>query len=305
MYPLSLLKKVSSLLFILIFVLVSASTAHSQILVDEQGQSVDFRQDGNKFIYTINSPHVKDPKTNFTKIRFQPGDRVMVEGSGCVQTGGIGKTWKRYVDPFAPDAPNLYHGLIGLPYLTKTYSESPTVSGLVRIQKLIRRTYVIPEIKDDSPEPYYLRLGYEDKNYGDNSYDRHDEGTGGQCSGEGAANVVITITRRVPTTGAFNLAGGWAYKMKSTSGAIFEGSLTLHVNGSQITGTMSTPDRSRPNLSGSYDAATGTLTLSRDTGLDTIQKYTLQRQGNKLIGYYLNEGRYADSGTIELFRMTL
>lgn len=305
MYLLSLLKKISSVLFLFVLVLVIASNTRSQILVDEEGQSVDFRQDGNKFIYTINSPHVKTPRTDFKKIRFQPGDRVIVEGRGCVQTGGIGPTWKRYVDPFAPDAPNLYHGLIGLPYLTRTYSESPTVSGLVRIQKLIKRVYVVPEIKDDSPEPYYLRLGYEDSDYGDNGYYRHDDGTGGQCSGESEANVVITITRQVPMSGAFNLEGGWAYKMKSASGTTFEGSLTLHVNGSQVTGTLKTPDGSQPNLSGAYDAATGTLTMTRDTGLDTIQKYTLRRQGNKMIGYYLNQGKHADSGTIELFRMSL
>jgi signal peptidase I len=266
---------------------------------------VDFKQDGDKFIYTIYSPHVHKPQTNFKTIRFQPGDRVTVEGSGCVQTGGIGPTWKRYVDPFAPDALSLYHGLVGMPYLTRTLRDSGTVPGLVRIQKLIGRVYVVPAYKGDSAEPYYLRLGYEDSNYEDNGYDRHDNGTGGQCYRTTAAKVVITITREVPTSGGFNLEGSWSYTAISSSGAKFRWGLTLLVNGSAVTGSLQTPDGSRPYVSGTYDQATGTLTLTRDTGLDNIQKYTLRRLGNKMSGFYSNEGKYPDSGTIEIVRITL
>lgn len=296
------LVRIRPLLFLVMIVAVTAPGVCSQVLEDDRGQSVHFKQDGDKFIYTIYSPHVHTPQTNFKTIRFQTGDRVTVQGSGCVQTGGVGATWKRYVDPFAPDALSLYHGLVGMPYLTRTFRDSGTVPGLVRIQKLIGRVYVVPAIKDDSPEPYYLRLGYEDTNYEDNGYYRHDNGTGGQCWRTTGAKVVITVTRAVPTSGGFNLAGGWSYTMVSASGARFQGGLTLQVNGSQVTGTLSTPDGSRPYVSGSYDAATGTVTLTRDTGLDTIQKYTLRRLGNKMHGDYLNEGKYADSGTIEIVR---
>ena len=305
MLSLTELRKIGSLLFLATLVAIIAPTARSQNLEDDQGQPVDFKQDGNKFTYTIYSPHVKTARTDFKNIRFQGGDRVTVQGGGCVQTGGIGATWKRYVDPFAADAPNLYHGLIGIPYLTNTFVESPTVPGLVRIQTLINRVYVVPTVKEDSPEPYYLRLGYEDTDYEDNGYYSHDDGTGNQCWRTLAAKVVITITREVPTSGGFNLEGGWSYTMNSASGAKFQGGLTLHVNGTQVTGTLSTPDGSRPYVTGSYDAATGSLTLTRDTGLDTIQKYTLRRLGNKMSGYYQNEGKYADSGTIEIVRITL
>lgn len=299
---LSLLNKILSLMFLAMIVAVTAPSARLQVLEDDRGQSVDFKQDGDKFIYTIYSPHVHKPQTDFKTIRFQPGDRVTVQGSGCVQTGGIGPTWKRYVDPFAPDALLLYHGLVGMPYLDRTFRDSAIVPRLVRIQRLIGRTYVVPAYKGDSSEPYYLRLGYEDTNYDDNGYYRHDNGTGDQCYRTTEAKVVITITRDVPTNGGFNLEGGWAYTMNSASGTIFKGGLTLRVNGSDVTGTLSTPDGSRPYISGTYDQATGTLTLTRDTGVDTIQKYTLRRLGNKLTGFYVNEGKHADSGTIEITR---
>jgi hypothetical protein len=45
----------------------------------------------------------------------------------------------------------------------------------------------------------YLRLGYEDDGYGDNSYSAHDDGTQDQCKGPGggAAWIEITIVRNV------------------------------------------------------------------------------------------------------------
>jgi hypothetical protein len=108
------------------------------------------------------------------------------------------------------------------------------------------------------------------------------------------------------TTGNFNLDGGWGYTMRSSaSGETHVGSLTLKQDGSHVTGTFSAFDKSNPNLYGSYDPATGTLSLSRDTGLDTVQTFTLRRSGGKLTGTFRNKGRYPDSGTIELRRMTL
>jgi hypothetical protein len=55
---LSALKKISSLFFLLTLAVVAASTARAQILEDARGQSVIFKQDGNKFVYTIHSPIV-------------------------------------------------------------------------------------------------------------------------------------------------------------------------------------------------------------------------------------------------------
>jgi hypothetical protein len=48
-------------------------------------------------------------------VGVRPGDIVtVVNAGGCVQTGGSGAIWKRYVNPDASDAPNLYHGLVGI-----------------------------------------------------------------------------------------------------------------------------------------------------------------------------------------------
>ena len=57
-----------------------------------------------------------------------------------------------------------------------------------------------------------LHLGYEDDNYNDNGYDRHDDGTEDQCKGDngndgGPAHITVTICRGVscgPATSRFD-----------------------------------------------------------------------------------------------------
>ena len=63
-------------------------------------------------VCTIREPNVKAALTEYPRIPIQPGDRIRISASGCVQTGGTGKTWKRYVDPSGPNSDRLYHGLI-------------------------------------------------------------------------------------------------------------------------------------------------------------------------------------------------
>src|SRR6478672_10318005 len=71
---------------------------------------------GNIEQWFISSPVVTSPygKTYY-QILMAPGDIILVSAGGCVQTGGHGKTWKRYVDPQGPNSDRLYHGLIQLP----------------------------------------------------------------------------------------------------------------------------------------------------------------------------------------------
>src|SRR5579863_1234631 len=74
--------------------------------------------DTNTIIWRIDQPVVNQPDTPYPEIRFQPLDKVTVQAGGCVQTGGHGKTWKRYVDPdryTGGDADRLYRGLITIP----------------------------------------------------------------------------------------------------------------------------------------------------------------------------------------------
>ena len=110
---------------------------------------------------------------------FRPGDHVQVFASGCVQTGGSGKTWKRYVDPAANN--DLYHGLITIPGAT---------NELDRLVNVVGRQYTVFGTGGN------LILGYQDDAYADNGYYNRgkDNGTGDQCLGLGNAFVRIFIT---------------------------------------------------------------------------------------------------------------
>lgn len=133
-------------------------------------------------VWRIDSPNVKQARTEYPSIRFLPGDQITITAGGCVQTGGHGKTWKRYVDPQGPNADRLYHGLIQIPGVH---------SSLVRINTVINHTVTIPT--NANPANLTLTLGYEDDGYGDNGYTAHDDGTGDQCKGQGAAWVSLSV----------------------------------------------------------------------------------------------------------------
>src|SRR5205823_4332911 len=77
--------------------------------------SIDCRNGPNTIDCEIDQPNVKARFTEYHEVRFLPGDTVSVQAGGCVQTGGVGRTWKRYVDPSGPNSDRLYHGLIWLP----------------------------------------------------------------------------------------------------------------------------------------------------------------------------------------------
>jgi hypothetical protein len=105
------------------------------------------------------------------------GDHINVTAGGCVQTGGRGLTWKRYVDP--QSANDLYHGLVDIPGVT---------GGLQRIQGIDDTWF---EVFGDGN----IILGYEDDGYSDNGYSAHDDGTNNQCRGVGNAWVHMLIER--------------------------------------------------------------------------------------------------------------
>ena len=115
------------------------------------------------------------------EIELFAGQHVFIQAGGCVQTGGHGKTWKRYVDPAADN--DLYHGLIAIPGVT---------FGYVRLSSLVNTTVTIPQ----STQGSYLNLGYQDDNFGDNGFGVAQETTGPatQCRGLGNAFVHLTIT---------------------------------------------------------------------------------------------------------------
>ncbi|MFI9082250.1 hypothetical protein ACIGW8_38555 [Streptomyces sioyaensis] len=125
---------------------------------------------------TITEPVVTQRETTYP-FAFLPGDHVTVSGGGCVQTGGHGLTWKRYVDP-ASDG-DLYHGLITIPGAT---------GDLVRLVNVVGRQYVV------GGRGGSLKLGYEDDGYSDNGYYAHDNGTGNQCLNSVNAFVRIVVS---------------------------------------------------------------------------------------------------------------
>jgi hypothetical protein len=129
----------------------------------------------------VTEPNVQRQFTGYSQIQLFAGQHVFIQAGGCVQTGGHGKTWKRYVDPAADN--DLYHGLIAIPGATL---------GYVRLSSVVNTTVVIPQDTHDS----YLFLGYEDDSFGDNGYwgRAGDDGTCNQCRGLGNAFVHLTIT---------------------------------------------------------------------------------------------------------------
>jgi hypothetical protein len=121
-------------------------------------------------------PNVNQSSTSYPQIQFLPGDHVAIDAGGCAQTGGLGATWKRYVNPASDNG--LYHGSISIPRAT---------AGLQQLWTLVGRTVVVGAAGG-------LTLGYQDDDYSDNGYWGHDDGTGGQCKNSVNAWVTLTIT---------------------------------------------------------------------------------------------------------------
>jgi hypothetical protein len=153
--------------------------------VSVPGGTIRCSQFQRGLIYWIGEPDVARAQTDYPNIPIREGNLVTIDAGGCVQTGGAGKTWKRYVDPQGPNSDRLYHGLVQVPGVT---------AGLVRIASILGQPRRVPT-KAEITAPMYLVLGYEDDDYSDNGYwgREGDDGTGGQCRGLGNAYVIVTI----------------------------------------------------------------------------------------------------------------
>jgi hypothetical protein len=143
---------------------------------------------------TIEQPNVTQHETAYPSVLFAPGDIVEVSADGCVQTGGSGNTWKRYVNPSGPNSDRLYHGLIRISTGTKD-------SALVRLNTVMEKQLTVTGTGVPISQ-LMLNLGYEDDGYSDNGYSAHDNGTEEQCKTDptksidgGPAHVTITIYR--------------------------------------------------------------------------------------------------------------
>ena len=139
-------------------------------------------------VWRITQPNVKQPTTPYAQIKFAPGDSISIDAGGCVQTGGHGNTWKRYVDPSGANSDRLYHGQIWIPGIN---------ASLVRVKDFtafkVAKQIPSPLPASLNPADLYLRLGYEDDGYSDNGYYSHDDGTEGQCKNSVNAFVIVSV----------------------------------------------------------------------------------------------------------------
>lgn len=126
----------------------------------------------------IAQPIVNQPTASYPQVKLRAGQTINIAASGCVQTGGAGKTWKRYVDP---DPSDKYYGTITVDGL---YNNTP-------IRDIVGKPFVVPAAADGKD----LVLGYVDDNYSDNGYWGHDDGTNNQCQNIGPASVSVTVTQ--------------------------------------------------------------------------------------------------------------
>jgi hypothetical protein len=149
--------------------------------------------------FTLVLPVVDKPSTAVSKVNIPPNSSVWVGACGCVQTGGRGKTWKRYVDPSGPNSDRLYHGTIRVPGAKALgLRTSPSMGGeWVRLKDLIAWQRD-PKHLWVTKQWTVLTLGYEDDDYKDNGYWGHDDGTGQQCKGVGNAALVVHFAYHKP-----------------------------------------------------------------------------------------------------------
>ncbi len=150
-------------------------------------------------VWAANHP---DGRVEYPIITFQAGDRLRFSAGGCVQTGGRGRTWKRYLNPSGPNAPQYYAGTAFIKNITG--GSFVRIEGLVAEQNNLARqqTNLSPELRGtlgplpkdpEAKADYILRLGYQDDQLDDNSYFAHDDGTDDQCKNVGPAFVELTV----------------------------------------------------------------------------------------------------------------
>jgi hypothetical protein len=157
-------------------------------------RSKDEQRDGNvtKF-WRIDQPITTSPLAYYSDISFKAGDAITINAGGCVQTGGMGATWKSYTFPQGDEANTLYSGTIGIPGVVGS-------GGLVRIGGVLNRELRVPgNLQPPVLKQLFLRLGYQDDGYGDNGYYAHDNGNNNQCLNVSAAWVEIKIVRSLKT----------------------------------------------------------------------------------------------------------
>src|SRR5438094_1644662 len=148
-------------------------------------------------LWRIDRPEVRKAHQAYKQIRFRPGDTIIIDAGGCVQTGGSGKTWKSYTRPMGDNSETFYSGTIRIPGVIELGD-----GEYARVGGVLHKEWKIPShLPPTHPETdLYLRLGYQDDDYHDNGYYDHDDGNPPQCVNKGPAWVQIKVVSdlRVP-----------------------------------------------------------------------------------------------------------
>jgi C1A family cysteine protease len=147
-------------------------------------------------VVSSSRPVVYDGVNALPKIEFKSGDIIELTAGGCVQTGGSGDTWKRYVNPSGDDAGSLYFGTVGIAGVTDGQVALRNTGGTYdRAHRDVYKVRFPTPFPDGvSEDRRYLVLGYVDDDYGDNGYRDHDDGTEDQCKSVGNAVVTVRVT---------------------------------------------------------------------------------------------------------------
>ncbi len=151
--------------------------------------------------WIIALPVVNMPGFSYSQLTMKTGDKYRVSACGCVQTGGVGKTWKLYVNPSGPNSNRLYHGLVSvdLPVsgvvLRQLKLPDGALLNVVRVQDLMNVEGSNPNFWLEARATESFTLGYEDDHYSDNGYWGHDDGTENQCANVGGAVVEVDVLR--------------------------------------------------------------------------------------------------------------
>lgn len=89
------------------------------------------------------------------------------------------------------------------------------------------------------------------------------------------------------------VAGDWTVTFQGVNGTV-RSTMALRQSGEGVTGTLATSDGTATQLRGTVVG--NDLTLTRDTGKDTVQHYRVRLAGDRFEGRFWNEGRYPDQG---------
>ena len=202
------------LLLLTLFGLVDGGAARAKF-IDSHGDTIDDvveqQNDSQHTVWRIDAPDIAQISTAYPQIQFLPGDTIRVLAGGCDQTGGMGRTWKRYVYPQGDNTDKLYHGLILIPeaepapprdaelansafQLFSRLGDFGVGDGLgngVGVQRTIPDP--LPDHRDIKKNPIFLSLGFEDDGYADNGYYSRDPGNNDQCVNVAPSFVIVSI----------------------------------------------------------------------------------------------------------------